>query len=85
MVIDSIMSTLTAMLTGLIGLFPSWDLGVDLSGASQALGTGLAVAGGYFPVGTLGICLGLVLGARAAMLTWTLVKFVYDKFPFKMT
>jgi hypothetical protein len=84
-IIDSIVGILTAMLTGVLGLAPTWGtgFGANITAGAGDLGAALAFANAYFPVVTLGACLGVVIGAKFALMGWSLCKFIYAQIPFK--
>jgi hypothetical protein len=84
-IFDKIAAVLLGVLNGVLGLLPSWSLGLDLSGWGEGFGSALAMASGWFPVGILGTCLLTILGLKAALFGWDLLVFLYRLIPGKLT
>ncbi len=86
MITDAIISIVTAILSGILSLLPVWvppDMLTetwpgDIASVAHWLN-------GYFPIYTLGICLGIILALRALLAVWVIAVWVYDRFPFKFT
>lgn len=85
MIIDAIVNILFAVLQGVLGLLPVLDLPAGLTVSASGLGDGLATANTFFPVTTLGTCLGIVLAVRLFLFAWDFLVWLYDKVPFKAT
>lgn len=64
---------------GFLTLLPAWE--ADTSSFSQiaAVMAGFGGMNGFFPVATLGICLGLVMGLKLFMLWYRFAFFVYHQ------
>lgn len=76
-----LLGLLLGTLSGMLGLIPGGVL--DMSGMVANVSMISSLAGtlnGYFPLVTLGICLGVVLGLKLLMMGWRLVLFVYHQF-----
>jgi hypothetical protein len=68
-------------LTGLLNIAPV--AAIDVSGLAVNVSTVAGLAGtlnGYFPLVTLGVCLGIVFGLKVFMLGYRLVLFVWHQF-----
>lgn len=85
MIFDAIIGILTAILTGLLALLPAYVLPADFTEVGATLGSALASAGIYFPVGTLGFCIAAVVGVRVFVSVVGVIAWVYDKIPGKLT
>lgn len=85
MILDRIISAIVGLVSGVLGLFPSWSFGLDLESTGSTLGQALGVADNYFPVGIVLTCLGVVLGLKVALLVFNAVVFVYRLIPGKFT
>lgn len=81
MIIVALLGILLATVGGLLNIIPV--AAIDVSGlvANVSQVSGLAgTLNGYFPLVTLGMCLGVVLGLKLLMLGYRLVLFVYHQF-----
>lgn len=85
MIFDAIMTVLTGLLTGLLALLPAYVLPSDFEEVGAALGNALSSAGIYFPIGTLGLCIAAVVGARVFVSIVAVIAWVYEKIPGKLT
>lgn len=85
MIFDALAGFLLVVVSGVLGLFPAYTLPGSLSDFSASVGGWVTTANGFFPVTTLGVCIGLVLAARLFVLAVRLVVFVYDLIPLKFT
>lgn len=85
MIIDAIVGILFGIIKGLLGLLPVLDLPAGLVVSASGLGDGLATANTFFPVTTLGTCIGIVLAVRLFVFGWDFLVWLYEKLPFKMT
>lgn len=85
MILDAIMAILTAVLTGILALLPSYTLPAEFTQVGATLGNALSSAGIYFPVGTLGVCIAAVVGVRVFVSVVAVIGWVYDKIPAKFT
>lgn len=85
MIIDALVRIVFGILTGFLGLFPAYALPGSMTSLGQRLGNAVSTANGIFPVQTLGICIGVMLGAHLFILLWALVVWVYTKIPAKFT
>jgi hypothetical protein len=83
MIFDSIVTFLVGVLNAVLTLFPAWSLPFDPSALAGNLAAGAANANAWFPVSTLGACIGAIFGLRLVMLGWAVAVFIYDKIPFK--
>lgn len=70
-----------ATVTGLLNIAPvaSIDVSALAVNASTVAGLG-GTLNGYFPVVTLGVCLGIVFGLKVFMLGYRLVLFIFHQF-----
>jgi hypothetical protein len=66
-------------LTGLLSLLPSVILDLTSLQAVGSIGSTAGMLNGYFPVATLGMCMGLVLGLKGFMLGYRVILFVYHQ------
>lgn len=85
MILDLIVGVLLALVTGIIGLLPSFTLPGSMSDFGTGFGSSLSTLNGLFPVVTLGVCLAAVLGVRLFIAAFNLVVFVYKLIPLKFT
>jgi hypothetical protein len=85
MILDAIAGLLLGVLNGVLGLFPAYSLPSSMTDFSASVGSWVGSANGFFPVVTLGVCIGVILAARAFVLAVRLVVFVYDLIPLKFT
>jgi len=83
MVLDAIIKVVITLLTGILGLVPSFSFSDTMWSAGQNIGGALATINGVVPVGTIGECLAVILGVRGFLFVWGLIVFVYDRIPFK--
>lgn len=84
-IVDALVNALCSMLKAVLMMIPAYSLPQGLSALSGTLGESLAAGNAYFPVASLGIALGIALGARVFIAAWAVLVWVYDKFPFKAT
>lgn len=84
MIWDLLVDLVVGFLLAVLDLFPIVNLD-GLAGFGVSIGSGLATANTYFPVGLLGVCLGVVLAVRLGLIGWQFVMFVYRNFPGKAT
>ena len=70
----------TGIIAGFIPLLP--PVTFDSAGftATTTAFSRMGALNGYFPVATLGLCLGLVFGLKLWMLAYRLVLFIYHQF-----
>ncbi|MGY2704846.1 hypothetical protein [Nocardioides sp. HB32] len=85
MILDKIMVTLTAVLNSILGLFPAWALPFDPASIADPIAQAVQVANGFFPVTTLGACISAVAGLWVVLNGWSVVVWLYNKFPGKFT
>lgn len=82
MILDLLVSGALTLLTGLLGLFPAYDLPGSMTSLGSELGAAVAGLNGVVPVVTIGVCLGIVLAARLFIAGVALVQWVYGLIPF---
>lgn len=85
MILDGIAGLLLGIIKGVLALFPAWVMPASLSSYGDDLGHALAGIDGAFPVATLGICLGLMVGARIFIAAVQMIILVYTLIPFKFS
>lgn len=85
MIVDAIIGVLLSLFTGVIGLLPSWQVPSSITDLGGTLGGALSGLNGVFPVGTLGLCLAMMVGCRLFVFAWGLIVWVYRLVPFKLT
>lgn len=85
MILDAIIGLLVSFLTAVFSLFPAYSLPGSMTALGSSIGSALNGAGQFFPIGTLGICIGAIVGARVFILGWALVVWLYTKIPAKFT
>lgn len=83
MILDAIIRFLLAILNGVLGLFPAWSLPFSPEDVGGGIALGVLTANAFFPVSTLGACLGAILALRVVMFGWAICVWAYDKLPFK--
>jgi len=67
--------------TGLLNIAPAAT--IDVAALATNTGTVAALGGtlnGYFPIATLGVCLGIVFGLKVFMFGYRLVLFIWHQF-----
>jgi hypothetical protein len=79
MIVDLIVHGITAVLSGLFGLLPSWNLAASFSDAGANLGGSLSNLDGVFPVDTLGICIAALLVLKGVLMVWDVVVWILDR------
>lgn len=84
MIFDAIIQLVIGIFTGILGLLPGYEV-PDFGDFGSMVGSGLGVAGVFFPVPVLGWCLVTILGFRVFMVAWSVVVWIYDKLPFKFS
>lgn len=86
MIIDSLIEIVVALFRAILGLLPEWSLTLPETGSAfQFLGGAVRLISGYFPVYVLFVCVGIYLAARLFFSSWSLIVWLYEKFPFKAT
>ena len=81
MITTWMLTVLVSTITGLLNIAPT--AAIDVSGLAVNVSTVSGLAGtlnGYFPLMTLGVCLGVVFGLKVFMLGYRLVLFVWHQF-----
>jgi hypothetical protein len=81
MITAALIAMFLSTLTGLLNLAPTTS--IDVSGLTANVGTVASLAGtlnGYFPLFTLGMCLGVVFGLKVFMFGYRLVLFIWHQF-----
>jgi hypothetical protein len=84
-IFDAIAKLLVAVVKGVMGLFPAYEMPSGLASLGDSIGGSLAGVSAVFPVGTVGVCLALLIGARIILSVFNLVVFVYQLIPLKFT
>jgi hypothetical protein len=65
---------------------PTWNIDWDHFGADLGeVGRYAQSLNAWFPVNTMAVCMGLLIGARLGLFSWTLVLFIYNRIPGKAT
>lgn len=85
MIVDAIVGVLMAILNGVLGLMPAYQLPASFGSFGTTIGDKLAGVNGVFPVVTLGQALAAMVSWWVFKAVWILVVWIYDKFPFKAT
>lgn len=85
MIIDAIVSVVVGIFTGVLGLLPSYELPDSITNLGSSVGEAVGTLNGVFPVGTLGVCIGLMIAARLFLFAFGLAVWVYEHIPFKAT
>lgn len=86
MITDVFITVLVGLFGGILAALPEYTLPPELTQDFPVdVATYVSWANGYFPVYHAGIALGVLLGVRLLMTAWTVVVWVYEKFPFKFT
>lgn len=85
MIVDAVIKIVVTLLTGCLGLVPSFTLDSAALDLGKNLGGSLSTVNGVIPVTDIGEVLVLIVGVRGLMFVWSLIVFVYDRFPFKAT
>lgn len=81
MVTEAILGVLAGIVNGLLSLVPAWAPDTSsLSVTTASVGAWAFAWNGYFPVAVLGVCLGIVLAFKIALLAWRLITFGYHQF-----
>lgn len=73
------------LVRGLLGLFPAYALPSSMDNLGSSIGNSVSGANSVFPVVTLGVCLGVVVGLRLFLALVDLAVWVYGLIPFKAT
>lgn len=82
MITDALVQALLGIVTYLLGLLPYWEAPVaDWAQMGAYVGNSARLFGGYFPLGTLAACLGVLVAARFALFAWTVVVWVWGQIP----
>lgn len=85
MIVDKFVAILFGIINGVLSLFPAWQLPFDMPALAADMATGVSRLNAFFPVSTLGACIGAVIGLKLVMFVWDIAVWVYDKIPFKMS
>lgn len=85
MLVDAIVIAVTTLMTGFLGLMPAFEFNSQMLSAGAGLGSAINGLNGIIPVHAIGICIGIVLACRLALVGWDLLVFIYDRFPGKFT
>lgn len=85
MIVDFLMKGVIGLLTGVLDLVPSYSLPDSVTGAGATIGGGIGQIDGIIPVVTIGLCLAVILAFRLFLFAWSIIVFVYDRFPLKAT
>lgn len=81
MITGTLLVLALSTLTGLLNIAPT--AAIDVSALAANTGTVAALGGtlnGYFPLVTLGVCLGIVFGLKVFMFGYRLVLFIWHQF-----
>lgn len=86
MIIDLIISIVCGLLGAILSALPAFTLPSFLTSTWPAdLSAWVGQINGYFPIYTVGLCLGVILGLRALLAVWAIAVWLYERFPFKFT
>lgn len=85
MILDAILAILFGLVEGVLSLFPAYTLPSSVPASFSSLGATASGLNGIFPVGTLGVCIGIVIAFRVVIALVQLLVWVWDLIPFKAT
>lgn len=80
MILDLLLELFATIVAGFLSLTPSVSFSAESLLPIAAAVQGVGAANEYFPVHTLGLCLGVVFGLKVLMLGYRLVLFIYHQF-----
>ena len=80
MITELLLLALLPSISGLLGLLPAATLNLSALSNVTSIGAQAAMLNGYFPVGTIGTCLGVVKGLKVFMLGYRALLFIYHQF-----
>lgn len=80
MITELLLLALIPMLTGMLGAIPASTVDLGSLAVVVRIADSAAMLNGFFPVATLGTCLGLIFGLKTFMFGYRIVLFVFHQF-----
>lgn len=81
MITFALVALFLGTITGMLNIAPTATIDVSSLATNAATISSLAgTLNGYFPLVTLGVCIGIVLGLKVFMLGYRLVLFIFHQF-----
>lgn len=85
MILDAIIGGAMSLVTAVLGLFPAYDFDHNGLAANvfHTVGGVAAFGNSYFPLTTIGFCMGLIVTTHLFVWAVKLILTAYDMIPFK--